>query len=268
MPHLPHPGPVLLLFTAGDRTLFSLFCAQAFNTPGGPRHTELLFLDQIRSWGLDTNKRYSITVFISWSPCPDCAHSLVGFLRENSHVSLRISAARIYSYYLGYEDGLRQLRAAGAEVSIMDIPGQQGLMGVGGGQREAWGKLLEKGGQDENPWRKSLPQLPAEGVLDSRRTGGVSWRRQFWGQTWSWDWVGGRLGTCAVETQRFGGAGDGPAAHSPGGKNLREQLSLGREGKGAVKQWWGQWVPVGHTPGGPCLLPPGAHLCVPGPLRV
>ncbi|XP_045690983.1 DNA dC-_dU-editing enzyme APOBEC-3A-like [Phyllostomus hastatus] len=95
---------------------------QGFNTPGGPRHAELCFLDRIRSWGLDRNKHYSITVFISWSPCPDCALSLVGFLCVNSLVSLRIFAARIYSYIEGYEDGLRQLQEAGAEISIMDIP--------------------------------------------------------------------------------------------------------------------------------------------------
>ncbi|KAF6117364.1 apolipoprotein B mRNA editing enzyme catalytic subunit 3A [Phyllostomus discolor] len=95
---------------------------QAFNTPGGRRHAELCFLDRIRSWGLDRSKHYSITVFISWSPCHSCALGLVGFLRENSLVSLRIFAARIYTYSLRYEDGLRQLQEAGAQISIMDIP--------------------------------------------------------------------------------------------------------------------------------------------------
>ncbi|XP_045690772.1 DNA dC-_dU-editing enzyme APOBEC-3A-like [Phyllostomus hastatus] len=95
---------------------------QARYTIWGPRHAELCFLDRIRSWGLDRNKHYSITVFISWSPCPDCALSLVAFLRENSLVSLRIFAARIYSYIEGYEDGLRQLQEAGVQISIMDIP--------------------------------------------------------------------------------------------------------------------------------------------------
>ncbi|XP_045690727.1 DNA dC-_dU-editing enzyme APOBEC-3G-like [Phyllostomus hastatus] len=95
---------------------------QGADTPEETRHAELCFLDRIRSWGLDRNEHYSITVFISWSPCPDCALSLVGFLRENSLVSLRIFAARIHSYIEGYEDGLRQLKAAVAQISIMDIP--------------------------------------------------------------------------------------------------------------------------------------------------
>ncbi|XP_053519881.1 LOW QUALITY PROTEIN: DNA dC-_dU-editing enzyme APOBEC-3G-like, partial [Artibeus jamaicensis] len=85
------------------------------------RHAELCFLDLIPSWGLDKNEHYSVTLFISWSPCPDCARSLVAFLRENGHLSLRIFAARIYSKNWGYEDGQRQLQAAGAEVSIMSI---------------------------------------------------------------------------------------------------------------------------------------------------
>ena len=54
-------------------------------------------------------------------------------------MSLRIFAARIYDIQEGYWEGLRQLREAGAQVSIMNIPGQQGLMGVGGGQGEAEG---------------------------------------------------------------------------------------------------------------------------------
>ncbi|XP_053517984.1 DNA dC-_dU-editing enzyme APOBEC-3F-like [Artibeus jamaicensis] len=91
------------------------------DTLGEARHAELCFLDLIPSWGLDKNEHYSVTLFISWSPCPDCARSLVAFLLENGHLSLRIFAARIYSKNWGYEDGLRQLQAAGAEVSIMSI---------------------------------------------------------------------------------------------------------------------------------------------------
>ena len=78
-------------------------------------------------------------MFISWSPCFNCAARLASFLHQNRRVSLRIFAARIYDIREGYGDGLRQLREAGAQVSIMNIPGQQGLMGVGGGQGEAEG---------------------------------------------------------------------------------------------------------------------------------
>nr|ASK05255.1 apolipoprotein B mRNA editing enzyme catalytic polypeptide-like 3Z1e [Pteropus vampyrus] len=83
------------------------------------RHAEPIFLERMASWNLDTELRYRITVFISWSPCPDCADELVKFLRENRHVNLRIFAARIYDYLQGYEAGLRALKAAGAEVAMM-----------------------------------------------------------------------------------------------------------------------------------------------------
>nr|ASK05262.1 apolipoprotein B mRNA editing enzyme catalytic polypeptide-like 3Z1l [Pteropus vampyrus] len=82
-------------------------------------HAESIFLGEIASWNLDTELRYRITVFISWSPCADCADELTKFLRENRHVNLRIFAARIYDWYQGYEAGLRALKAAGAEVAMM-----------------------------------------------------------------------------------------------------------------------------------------------------
>ncbi|XP_023604652.1 DNA dC-_dU-editing enzyme APOBEC-3A-like [Myotis lucifugus] len=56
---------------------------------------------------------------MSWSPCPDCVPQLVDFLHENRHVQLRIFAAGIYTFVSGYEDGLRQLRDAGAQLDIM-----------------------------------------------------------------------------------------------------------------------------------------------------
>nr|ASK05257.1 apolipoprotein B mRNA editing enzyme catalytic polypeptide-like 3Z1g [Pteropus vampyrus] len=86
-----------------------------------PRHVELIFLERMASWNLDTELRYRVTCFISWSPCADCADELTKFLRENRHVNLRIFAARIYERSQGYEAGLRALKAAGAEVAIMTL---------------------------------------------------------------------------------------------------------------------------------------------------
>ncbi|ELK33491.1 DNA dC-_dU-editing enzyme APOBEC-3G [Myotis davidii] len=84
-------------------------------------HAELCFLDRVPSWHLDEGKQYRLTCYISWSPCPDCAQKLVEFMGENSHVSLRIFAARIYTKLDGHEDGLRKLQDAGAQLAIMTL---------------------------------------------------------------------------------------------------------------------------------------------------
>ncbi|KAM5251222.1 DNA dC-_dU-editing enzyme APOBEC-3A-like [Hipposideros larvatus] len=82
------------------------------------RHAELCLLDQIPSWTLNESPQYRITCYISYSPCHACAVNLAAFLRENSHVRLRICASRIYS--VGeYKTGLRTLQEAWAQVTIM-----------------------------------------------------------------------------------------------------------------------------------------------------
>ncbi|EPQ15435.1 DNA dC-_dU-editing enzyme APOBEC-3G [Myotis brandtii] len=74
---------------------------------------------------MDEGKQYRLTCYISWSPCPDCAQKLVEFLDENRHVSLHMFPAGIQTRFPGYEDGLRDLRDAGAELAIMTLTEHQ-----------------------------------------------------------------------------------------------------------------------------------------------
>ncbi|XP_028006251.2 DNA dC-_dU-editing enzyme APOBEC-3G-like [Eptesicus fuscus] len=129
---------------------------QGADTP--PGHAELCFLDLFPSWGLDRGKQYRLTWYISWSPCPDCAPELVKFLRENSHVSLRIFAARIYTKVSGFDDGLhnqhiytlpdgykhglRDLRKKGAQLAIMTLKEHQ----------HCWETFVDNQGQAFEPW--------------------------------------------------------------------------------------------------------------------
>ncbi|XP_059537492.1 DNA dC-_dU-editing enzyme APOBEC-3G-like isoform X3 [Myotis daubentonii] len=125
---------------------------QGADTHWEPSHAELCFLDRVRSWHLDEGKQHRLTCYISWSPCPDCAQKLVDFLGENSHVRLRIFAARIYTFVSGYEDGLRRLQDAGAQLAIMTPKELQ----------HCWEKFVDNQGQPFQPETELLENIGAQ----------------------------------------------------------------------------------------------------------
>ncbi|XDV40042.1 hypothetical protein PO909_009202 [Leuciscus waleckii] len=79
---------------------------------------------------------YSVTWFCSWSPCSKCAQQLAHFLSQTPNLRLRIFVSRLY--FCDEEDslereGLRHLKRAGVQISVMTYKGKWGRE-----QRGAW----------------------------------------------------------------------------------------------------------------------------------
>ncbi|KAM5262728.1 C-_U-editing enzyme APOBEC-1-like [Ctenodactylus gundi] len=86
------------------------------------RHAEINFIKKLTSEGrVGASTRCSITWFLSWSPCWQCARAIREFLGHHRSVTLFIYVARLY----GHTDqrnrrGLRDLVNAGVPVRVMN----------------------------------------------------------------------------------------------------------------------------------------------------
>nr|KAF6369427.1 hypothetical protein mMyoMyo1_010765 [Myotis myotis] len=94
--------------------------------PKKPVHTEICFLNWFKTQqaflaqNLSREEKYHVTWFMSWSPCFQCARQVVTFLKDHKYVQLSIFVARLYySSRPQYQQGLRSLQGAGAQVAIM-----------------------------------------------------------------------------------------------------------------------------------------------------
>lgn len=86
----------------------------------GKQHAEILFLDKMRSMELS---QATITCYLTWSPCPNCAWQLAEFKRDHPDTVLRIYASRLYFYWRrAFQKGLCSLWQSGIQVDVMDLP--------------------------------------------------------------------------------------------------------------------------------------------------
>ncbi|XP_052016641.1 DNA dC-_dU-editing enzyme APOBEC-3H isoform X2 [Apodemus sylvaticus] len=86
----------------------------------GKQHAEILFLDKMRSMELS---QATITCYLTWSPCPNCAWQLAAFKKDHPDIILRIYASRLYFYWrTAFQKGLCSLWQSGIQVDVMDLP--------------------------------------------------------------------------------------------------------------------------------------------------
>uniref|UniRef100_A0A8C9UWX3 single-stranded DNA cytosine deaminase n=1 Tax=Spermophilus dauricus TaxID=99837 RepID=A0A8C9UWX3_SPEDA len=92
-------------------------CDQDYFQNKRGRHAEIRFIKKIRSLDLDQSQNYEVTCYLTWSPCPDCAHELVALTQSPPHVRLSPSPPRLYFHWLWkFQEGLRLLWRSGVQI--------------------------------------------------------------------------------------------------------------------------------------------------------
>ncbi|KAH0518867.1 DNA dC-_dU-editing enzyme APOBEC3 [Microtus ochrogaster] len=114
----------------------------------GGLHAEECFLYWFHTHVLEVfppNEKYKITWYTSWSPCDDCAEQVARFLDTHRNLSLAIFSSRLYYFWHpNYQDKLRRLHQAGAQMAAMDFPEFE----------KCWDKFVDNDGKSFRPWKK------------------------------------------------------------------------------------------------------------------
>ncbi|XP_036609238.1 single-stranded DNA cytosine deaminase-like [Trichosurus vulpecula] len=119
----PHQTLLCFSLKEDNKTLWKLW-GHAYNNPG-QCHAEILVLREIEDY-LEANipnaTKYSITWFLSYSPCRWCCDEITNFLmKSQTKVEFNIKAAR--PYYLDkdeIQEGLKMLKRLGVVIEIME----------------------------------------------------------------------------------------------------------------------------------------------------
>lgn len=123
-------------------------CQGVFRKESSNLHAEVCFLYWFHTQVLGMlppGEKYKITWYMSWSPCSECAAEVTRFLDTHRNLSLAIFSSRLYYFWKSdYQDKLRRLNQAGAQIAAMDFPEFE----------KCWNKFVDNDGKSFRPWKR------------------------------------------------------------------------------------------------------------------